>query len=294
MSRSKLFAVLKIFPAVLLLIVSSAAGAQDFECRLWNRSSGEWASLSNKSPHKRVRIYAYLPDAVLESADGIQGNGSRTAVLVFPGGSYYWLGIKREGHRVAEYLRSEGIAAFVVRYSTGMYGAMYPDQLEDYRAALDFVRKRAVMFNVDTSRIGVLGFSAGGHLAGCAALERVPYKAAFAGMIYPVVTMNKEWVHKDSRHYLLRGRESLASALSLEDMVKQDISPIFVLQCDDDGVVDPRNSSVFVDRLMEAGADFEAHFYRKGGHGFGIAPPEGSDAEGWNKLFVKWLKQNGY
>ncbi len=284
------YKVCTIFLALILFFMQNA-DAQDFEQKLWARSSSDWKVLYNKSVHKRVKIFAYLPDNHKNSRSSDDGN---TAILIFPGGSYYWLGIDGEGYKVARYFRSKGYAAFVVRYSTGMYGAMYPDQMLDFRKATDFVKDNAAKFGVDTNKIGVIGFSAGGHIAGLAAMETGRYKPAFSGMIYPVVTMEKEWAHKDSKYYLLRGRKGLEHGLSLEEIVKPTISPIFVLSCKDDPVVDPMNSIAFVERLKEAGADFKSYFYERGGHGFGIEPPEGSDAIGWNELFIKWLEDNGY
>ncbi len=285
---------LSILSALLLCFVQYAY-AQDFECRLWRSSSADWKSLGNKSVHKRVKVFAYLPaDTAGNKSTEKVSNGRNTAILIFPGGSYYWLGIRREGHEVARYFASKGRAAFVIRYSTGMYGAMYPDQMADYRKAVDFLKSNAARFDIDTNKIGVIGFSAGGHIAGLAATETGRYRPAFSGMIYPVVTMEKEWAHRDSRYYLLRGRQELEHSLSLEEIVKPTISPIFVLQCKDDPVVDPMNSIVLVERLREAGADYAACFYERGGHGFGVRPPEGSDATGWNNLFVNWLESHGY
>lgn len=279
---------------------NSSGGAQ-FSARLWqniNESDGKY----------RVKLFAYIPSCARYSFSGKPNpviiSQKCPAIIIFPGGSYCYLGIIKEGFKVAELMKSRGIAAFVLRYRTGLYGNHCPDAYDDYKTAVDYIKAgvRAGKWNIDTSKIGVIGFSAGGHLAGCAALETNPkYRPAFAGMIYPVVTMNKPWTHKKSRrnflhgsgyafNYITKDDQRLMDAYSLEDHVYSGMSPVFIMQCKDDGTVSVQNSITFIEKLKEQNVQgCEWHIFEKGGHGFGLQPNKNSDAEGWSDLFLKWL-----
>ena len=264
--------------AVLLLMGVNAFSQVPVDVhKLWNGSE------SKIEGRHRSKIFVYVPDEAGEN---------RPAVVIMPGGSYTYLGINGEGHDVAKWFVSKRFVAVVLRYRMGFYGARYPQQLEDYRLAMDYLKDSCRKFGIDTTRIGAVGFSAGGHLAGCAAMEDDPhYRADFVAMLYPVITMRDPYVHKPSRSHLLRGDNSLIAKLSLEENVKEDFPPVFLLHCEDDPVVDPAASHTFASELEKLGVPCKIEFHAKGGHGFGIAPSKTSGAQLWQERFVEWLEK---
>ena len=223
------------------------------------------------------------------------------SVIICPGGSYFWLDMDKEGYAVAKYLSRKGIAAFVLHYRTAMQINHHPAMIQDLQQALYFVKTNAEKYRIDSNKIGVMGFSAGGHLAGTAAeyfdtdfvgAKNFSLKPRFAAMIYPVVSMQDSICHKKSRKNLLSEQYSnaLRDSLSLELNVRSDMPPIFLLHCTGDKTVDYRNSMVMDRALTEKGVVHKFLLLeenRHGGHGFGIQP--NGKATGWIDEFVKWI-----
>ncbi len=233
---------------------------------------------------------------------------ARTAVIVCPGGSYFWHDMETEGYDVARYLQSHGISAFVLRYrAAGVFafvtrfrtifrGRRYPDAQEDLLRAVRLVREQADSLGVDPARIGVMGFSAGGHLVMSAATyfpkEERP---AFIVPIYPVVTMHAPYVHKRSRRALLgdsrKRNAALRDSLSLERHVPADCPPVFLANCKDDPIVDYHNSLLLDSALTAANVPHAYTLYPTGGHGFGGSEVKGSaEARSWKESFLRWLE----
>lgn len=253
-----------------------------------------WAGVPH---HKRVTLTPYLP-----------GGEGRTAVIVCPGGSYFWHDMETEGHEVARWLQSQGIAAFVLRYRTAMVpafvtrfryvfrGRRYPDAQDDLRQALAYVRAHAAEYGVDTARIGAMGFSAGGHLVMSSAELFAPAeRPAFIVPVYPVVTMTAPCVHKRSRRALLgdsrKNNRRLRDSLSLERHVPEDCPPVFLVNCKDDPVVDYRNSVLLDSALTARGVRHTYLQYTTGGHGFGASATKGSaECRQWKDAFLAWLR----
>lgn len=230
------------------------------------------------------------------------------AVIVCPGGSYFWHDIETEGHDVARWLQQNGIAAFVLNYRTGYVpayifhyrlvfrGNCYPDPQDDLRQALRIVRDRAKEYGVNPEKVGAMGFSAGGHLvmSGCELFD-VADRPAFVVPIYPVVTMTESYVHKRSRRGLLGDSRvhnmELKDLLSLERHIPSDCPPVFLVNCKDDPVVDYRNSVILDSALTAKGVPHEYLLFDTGGHGFGASEVKGSEeSRGWKVLFLEWLK----
>ena len=237
----------------------------------------------------------------------VSGTGNK-AVVVCPGGSYFWHDMETEGHMVARWLQQNGISAFVLRYRTAstpafitrfrflFRGNRYPDPQDDLRQALFYVRKHAKEYGVDAKKVGAMGFSAGGHLVMSAAEWFSPQeRPAFVAPVYPVVTMTQSCVHKRSRRALMGENrvkdERLRDSLSLEQHVPNDCPPVFLVNCKDDPVVDYRNS-VLLDSALQARHVPHVYLqYQTGGHGFGASDTKGTpECRQWRQAFLEWIK----
>jgi len=266
-----------------------------------------WHGTSCHAP--RVTLTPYLAE-----------NPDAPAIIVCPGGSYFWLDEQTEGVDVAEWLQSEGVSAFVLRYRTAggfdfatasrvfFGGHRHPDMICDIQRAIQNVRENAEEYGINPDKVGMMGFSAGGHLAMAAGeyfgtnfLSRygieptVSLRPDFCVPIYPVVTMTEDCVHQRSRRGLLgetRAKNaSLRDSLSLEKHVKPDTPPTFLLNCVDDPVVDYRNSELLDKALSEASVDHLYTQYKEGGHGFGAtATKQNQETSQWQSLFISWLR----
>ena len=239
------------------------------------------------------------------------------AVIICPGGSYHWLDREAEGVRVAEWLRDNGMAAyvleyrvagkaeFVLKYRLFLRGNRHPDPLCDVQRAIQLVRERF------DGPVGVMGFSAGGHLAMSAAefsgtcfpsrygiVPEVSLRPDFVVPVYPVVTLSDpRYVHKRSRLGLLGETRAcnrvLRDSLSLEKHVTEGLPPVFLVNCIDDPVVDYHNS-VLLDSALTAHA--VPHTYlqlQTGGHGFGADPRRlGAETSAWMGAFLNWFRHD--
>ena len=249
----------------------------------------------------------------------VEGNTDAPVVIVCPGGSYCWLDVKGEGIEVAEWLQSQGVSAFVLQYRTAGFGAYFtryryvargnrhPDMICDIQRAIRYIRENAGSFGINPDKLGVLGFSAGGHVALCSACfsgtdytdlpqgpSRVSLKPAFVGAIYPVVTMSGEYAHKRSRRGLLgewgKSNKKLRESLSIEKHIPADCPPIFMANCKDDPVVDWHNSVLLDEALTNAGIEHTYIQYETGRHGFGVSEVYGSkESREWKLRFKEWL-----
>lgn len=247
---------------------------------------------------KRERLTPYLVD---------KANNSGIGIIVCPGGSYSWLDKTNEGETVAKWLNANGITAFLLKYRvatvaayvTGFrvlgIGHKYPDMLEDVEDALREVYERADEFGVDRAKIGVMGFSAGGHLAMMSYLyNRTEYKPTFLCCVYPVVTMSRKESHKRSRRGALgvwrQWDKQMRDSLSIEKHVTSDCPPVFIVDCADDKVVNPRNSLMLDSALSANKVKHSYYIYEEGGHGFGVSETKGSvESRQWKGTFIKWL-----
>ncbi len=228
------------------------------------------------------------------------------AVIICPGGGYGILAWDKEGIEPARWLNSLGVAAFVLKYRMAEYGQ--PAPLRDVLRAVRLVRERAAEFGIKPGRIGVMGFSAGGHLAACAgtlynapegrtgaALDAVSARPDFLLLIYPVITMGDPHTHAGSRRNLLGPAPApeLVERYSTELHVNKNTPPAFLLTTFEDGVVPAENSIAFFEAMHRVGAPAELHVFEKGNHGFGLRPGSGP-VDGWTKLAAQWLRLHGW
>lgn len=232
---------------------------------------------------------------------------NQTAVVICPGGGYTHLAFDKEGTKVAEWFNSLGIAAFVLKYRMPTDLTMKNKNvgpLQDAQEAIRYVRQNAVKWNIDPNKVGILGFSAGGHLASTASTHyddkvyesayKVSARPDFSLLIYPVISMENEITHKGSQTNLLGENPSkeLIDSYSNEKKVTSQTPPTFLIHATDDTVVIPENSINYYLALKKNGVSAELHIYEKGGHGFGLGVADTSKF--WTSDCAEWLKSNGY
>ena len=237
---------------------------------------------------RNVTLTAYLQETA-----GEFGFERRPAMLVLPGGGYAMCSDREADPVAAAYLKA-GYQAFILRYACTPRGK-WPLPLEDYAQAMALIEERADEWHLDNTKIAVVGFSAGGHLVMSGAELFAPdERPAFVAPIYPVVTMTEDCVHKRSRRALLgdsrMGDQALRDSLSLERHVPANCPPVFLVNCQDDPIVDYRNSVLLDSALTAQGVPHLYLQYRTGGHGFGASDSKGTaECRQWRARFVQWL-----
>ncbi len=248
-------------------------------------------------PGHEPSITIYLPAA--EKATG-------TGIVVCPGGGYGMLAIDHEGEQIAQWLIGEGIAAFILQYRHApLYGHPYP--LMDAQRAVRTVRHKAADWGVKPDRIGILGFSAGGHLTASTGvlheggnpgaddpIDRESARPDFMVPVYPVVTMQDDYTHKGSRKNLLGESPDpeLVERYSLERQVNAENPPAFIVHTTEDTVVPVENAVQLYLALHHAGVPVEMHIYEKGRHGLGLGGGDAAFAT-WPAHCIDWLKVRG-
>jgi acetyl esterase/lipase len=278
-----------------LPIAVSTQAAEPKTELLW--PSGAPGKLGNEAKDKPTLII-YLPDA--EKATGC-------GIVVCPGGGYGGLAMDHEGHQIARWLNSFGVAAFICDYRHRGKGYGHPAPLQDAQRAIRTVRQRAKEFGVQPDRVGIMGFSAGGHLTSTAlthfdkgkaddadSIQRVSCRPDFGLLCYPVIAFDQPFTHKGSQQNLL-GKDppkELIESLSNEKQVTSETPPTFLFHTAEDTGVPPENSMVFYAAMLEHKVPGELHIYQKGPHGVGLAAniPGTSD---WPNTFQRWLKVRG-
>lgn len=229
-----------------------------------------------------------------------------TAVILAPGGGYQRLAVGANGGEITRWLTSLGVTVFVLKYRNAEYGA--PAPLQDALRAVRMVRARAAEFGVRPDAIGMLGGSAGAHVAACAgtmfdapegstgaALDRVSGRPDFMILIFPVLTMQDPYAHAPSRRHLLgdNPNEDAKRRWSAEEQVNGETPPAFLVHSAEDRAAVVENSLLFYQAMRRAGAPIEMHLYPRGPHGSGLDPRHGTVAE-WPKLCAAWLRVNGW
>jgi acetyl esterase/lipase len=255
----------------------------------------EWLELDRENPS----ITPFLPESD-------KRNGS--AVVVCPGGGYGNHAMGHEGLAIAEWLRARGVAGIVLRYRCGGGKNQQPAPLEDVQRAIRMVRSRANEWDINPERVGVLGSSAGGHLASTAAtmfddnkeggqadaadpIDRLSSRPAFAVLLYPVISMEKGVTHGGSRGNLLGKNPSdeLVVQWSTDRRVTDKTPPTLIISTSDDQAVPIKNSLLFYEALLAHNVPAEMHIWQTGGHGFGL---RGGDrpVDKWTEQLEPWLR----
>ena len=236
------------------------------------------------------------------------------AIVIFPGGGYISLATDKEGTAPAQFLANQGVSAFVVRYRLGSAGYRHPIEMWDGQRAIRWVRAHAAKYGIDTARVGVLGFSAGGHLASTVSthfdagnpsatdtIDRQGCRPAFSLLGYAVITMDLSFTHMGSRNNLLgtNPSQALVDSLSNEKQVTARTPPAFLFHAITDGTVPIKNSQAYHDSLVKRGVPTSLMKFDHGSHGFGMADgkfgsPNDPVLHAWCDSSVKWLDKQGF
>ena len=229
-----------------------------------------------------------------------------TAVIICPGGGYGRLAMTAEPIGVAERLAREGVAAFVLKYRLKEYG--FPAPLQDVVRAVRLLRSRAGEFHLRADRVGVMGASAGGHVAAMSAtlfdaaegrtgavLDATSGRPDFVALLYPVITMYPPSAHADSVRNLTGAAPpaELLERLSLERQARRDMPPVFLVHTAEDRTVPLENSVRFYEAIRAVGGQAELHLYERGPHGFGTRPDLGPTS-GWVDRWIEWMRAHGW
>lgn len=232
------------------------------------------------------------------------------AMVVCPGGGYAHLA-DHEGSQYARWLNEQGIAGFVLKYRLGSGGYRHPAMLQDAARAIRTVRARADEWKLDPKRVGIIGSSAGGHLASTTithwdlgntnspdAIERHSSRPGLAILCYPVISLSNEFTHKGSRDNLLgtNAPADLLKELSAELQVNKDTPPCFVWSTMEDRVVPMENSTALATALRRAGVPFDLHVYERGPHGIGLGNKtfDAASFHPWTRDCEFWLRAHKF
>jgi len=262
---------------------------------LWPQ--GAPGAKGNKDGDKPT-LTIYLPPK--ESACG-------AAVVICPGGGYTGLAMGHEGHEIAQWLSSLGVAGFMLKYRHRGTGYGHPAPLQDAQRAISTLRSRAKEWDINPNRIGIIGFSAGGHLVSTVGthfhkgkadakdpVDRVSCRPDFMIMLYPVISLTKSFAHRGCIRNLLGENpdRSLVESLSSEMQVTPETPPTFLVHTNEDKVVAAEHSIYFYLALRKAGVPAEMHIYNKGRHGFGLGKQSGA-VSSWPVLCANWMRGLG-
>ena len=283
---------------LLLVAAAATASAQDAPPKvelLWpNGAPGALGSDDSDRPSLTI----HLPKTAPAVASG---------VVVCPGGGYGGLAIDHEGKQIAQWLNARGVAAFILKYRLGPR-YHHPIELGDAQRALRFVRHHAAQYGVAQDKIGIWGFSAGGHLASTAGthfdsgkpnapdpIDRSSSRPDFMVLSYPVISFTTPYTHRGSLRNLLGDNPdpNLVANLSNETQVTAQTPPAFLFHTDADTVVPPENSVLFYLALRKAGVPAEMHIYEPGPHGVGLALFD-PVLSSWPNRLANWMKLHGW
>ncbi|CAM4370614.1 alpha/beta hydrolase [Zobellia roscoffensis] len=290
--------------------MSINAFSQDVIMPLWPKGKIPNQIVSNeKEVHEQKDILriSKVQEPTIEVYLPSKKNATGQAVLIFPGGGYSILAYDWEGTDIAKFLNSKGIAGIVVKYrlpsSISQTNQEYVP-LIDVQRALRMVRSKAEEFHIDATKIGIMGFSAGGHLASTLGthfdekiydpideVDKLSARPDFMVLCYPVISMNESWAHNGSQNNLLtkKPRSGLTDYFSNEKQVNTTTPPTFLVHASDDKGVPVENSLVFYRALIKNEVPAAMHIFPKGGHGFGLGLKD-KYLRTWPELLFGWME----
>ena len=285
--------------ALLFLISSSYAFSQPMKINLWPEGSIP-LSIKNNIQEQSIstdivrigKVQVPHLEIYLPNKKGATGQ----AVIICPGGGYSILAYDWEGTDIAKLFNAHGIAAFVLKYRLpDSLSSSSPNQvpLIDAKQAMNIVRSRAGEWNISPNKIGIMGFSAAGHLAATLSTHfEQSTRPDFSILIYPVISMDKSIAHMGSRTNLIGAQptDELIKLYSNELQITPQTPPTFILHATDDKAVPVENSLTYYEALKKNGVPAEMHIFPSGGHGFALALGKGP-LEKWPSLLFDWMKE---
>jgi acetyl esterase/lipase len=280
------------FSCITLLAAAFAVGAEPQVELLWP----DGAPLAKgTAENDKPTVTVYRPESNKANGAGI---------VICPGGGYGHLAMGHEGLDIAKWSNGLGITAFVLKYRHRNTGYGHPAPMLDAQRAIRFARASADRYRLDRDKIGIMGFSAGGHLASTVgthfddgqadaadAIERASCRPDFMILVYPVIALATDYAHGGSKKNLLGDKPDpqLVANLSNETQVTEKTPPTFLMHTGGDSAVPPENSVLFYMALRKARVPAELHIYEKGGHGYGLAPHDAVLAS-WPARCEDWLR----
>ncbi|RXG12857.1 acetyl esterase/lipase [Leeuwenhoekiella aestuarii] len=292
------------------LFASNALIAQQQEVELWDEVPGSIADENYTEEQQfdgeEIRGYGKVTNPTLTIFTPEAGTANGTAVVICPGGGYSHLAINKEGYKLGAWFAEQGVTGFVLKYRLPHDRIMQDKSigpLQDAQRAIRYVRQHAGDYGIDASKVGIMGFSAGGHLASTASThyagavytstEGVSARPDFAVLIYPVISMQEGITHQGSRDNLLGKKTTQAEVYNTsgEYQVTPETPMTFLVHATDDGAVPVENSIRYYLALKDAGVPAEMHLYEDGGHGFGMGRT--ATANSWPKALTLWMQKHG-
>lgn len=297
--------------ALFILLTINLAKSQPITLKLWpDKAPGTPINkgLTNKEYQDNHFLTYNITEASVDVYLPAKGNNSGTAVIVCPGGGYRFLAMGHEGKDVAKWFNENGIVCIVLKYRLPNDTIMKNKNigpLQDAQEAIRMTRRKAKDWNIDPKRIGIMGFSAGGHLASTASThfnekvydsDTTSARPDFSILIYPVISFMPSMTHGGSRKNLLGDSppQALVDYFSNEKHVSPSTPPAFLVHSMDDGVAPCENSIEYSLALKKNNVPVELHLYQQGGHGYGLAPANKGTEHNWPEACITWLKSNGF
>ena len=293
--------------SILLLAFSSVAG-QGQIIPLWDEETLQTKD-GDSETHDYSRDILWIENVQIPTLEiflPVKKNATGKGVVICPGGGYAGLAYDWEGTDIAKWLNSQGIAAFVLKYRLPDHDENASStrvSLDDAQRAIRLVRLHAEKWNVAEDEIGIMGFSAGGHLASTAGthfnkivsesddLHEISARPDYMILIYPVITMDSLHTHMGSRTRLIGASpgQELTDLYSNETQITEDTPPTFLVHSSDDEAVPVTNSLMFYKALVEKGISAEMHIYPKGGHGYALGIGGGHE-QSWIQRLSEWFE----
>ena len=292
------------------MLITAHCSAQNTIIPLWPNDEIPNRVVSDEKEHivsKSIVRISKVQEPTIEVYLPAKQNATGEAMLIFPGGGYHLLAYDWEGTDIAKFLNGKGIAGIVVKYRLPSSVSQKDKQfvpLIDAQRAMRLVRSKAADFNINPDKIGVIGFSAGGHLAATLGthfndkvykpIDKVDALSArpnFMALGYPVITFTQTTKHSGSQKALLgeKPTKEQLNYFSNELQVTEDTPPTFLVHATDDASVPVENTLLFFQALKDKGVSATLHIYPKGGHGFSLAR-NGVHLRGWTERMFEWVE----
>lgn len=297
---------------IVLLSAFSTTFAQRQIMNIWSenipgsKTNPDYVEVSDSSDNWMKTMKVTNP--TIEFYPASSNDSSHTAVVICPGGAYWLLAVGHEGADVAKWFNSMGISAFVLKYRLPNDAIMEDKSigpLQDVQEAVRIVRRNAKAWNIDPNKIGVMGFSAGGHLASTASThfnekvyegsDSTSARPDFSLLIYPVISMDPSITHKGSENNLLgiNPTDEQVKRFSNELQVNSETPPAFLVHSLDDGAVPVQNSINYALAMKKFKIPCEVHIFESGGHGYGMGRTNNTEST-WPEACLNWMKMHGF